>query len=128
MREDILLRFHSGIRNPAILYGSERWTLSKAEQRRIEIFLRPLAGATAINNVRNEDIGQQLGEDTVIHGTGECRQRWDDHVHWVLADRLPGGQRRPRKPCHVPCFGPDSILLRHQEEKEKQLFEDALSL
>jgi hypothetical protein len=50
---------------PMLMYGSENWTMNRADRRRVEVaemkFLRYVAGYTLKDQVRNDNIRQQLG-------------------------------------------------------------------
>jgi hypothetical protein len=49
---------------PTLLYGSECWTLTKRQKKRLEAaemrFLRSVAGYSLIDHTRNEDIRDEL--------------------------------------------------------------------
>jgi len=50
---------------PVLLYGSETWTLRKRDWNRIQAaemkYLRTVKGCTRLDQIRNEDIRNELG-------------------------------------------------------------------
>ena len=60
MRKEIQLRFHNIVSKPALLYGSECWTLCRRDKSRIISckmrFLRSLSGVTLRNRIKSEEI------------------------------------------------------------------------
>ncbi|PSN54630.1 hypothetical protein C0J52_10839 [Blattella germanica] len=60
VRSETILKFYKVMAIPILLYGSEIWTLTSNQLRRIEAaemkLLRPLAGYTLYDHKRNADI------------------------------------------------------------------------
>ena len=60
MRKEIQLRFHNIVSKPALLCGSECWTLRQRDKSRINRsqmrFLRSLNGVTLRNRIKSEEI------------------------------------------------------------------------
>lgn len=69
---------------PMLLYGSEFWTLTKSEEKRIAViemrFLRSIAGYTLLDKKRNEDIRLELNIFNLIEKLTEYRNKWKQHV------------------------------------------------
>lgn len=97
---------------PALLYGSETWSLTKGQLRRIEAakmrLLRPLAGYTLYDHKRNSDIRTELNITAITDTIESYRNNWYEHVLRMpnnslpkrLLDYIPHGKRdigRPRK-------------------------------
>ena len=97
---------------PIILYGSEFWTLTKEDERKIEaaemIFLRSVAGYTKLDKKRSEDIRTELNifnlKDKIRYmniGT-----TWEEHVGRmqdfcipkIMIDYKPRDKRNIGKP------------------------------
>lgn len=76
-----------------LLYGSEFWTLTKSEEKRIEViemrFLRSIAGYTLLDKKRNEDIRLELNIFNLIEKLTEYRNKWKQHVERMTQDRIP---------------------------------------
>ena len=78
---------------PILLYGSEFWTLTKEQERRLEAiemkFLRNAAGYTLMDKRRSEDIRQELNIFKLIDKIAQYRNNWRDHVDRMTEDRIP---------------------------------------
>jgi hypothetical protein len=59
------LTFYEVMAIPVLLYGCETWTLRKTDWNRIQAaemkYLRTLKGCSKIDQLRNEDIRNELG-------------------------------------------------------------------
>jgi len=68
---------------PTFLYGSENWTVTASQRRRIEAAemksLRPLAGYTLHDHKTNDFICRELKITGIIDKIDEYRQNW--HLH-----------------------------------------------
>lgn len=88
-----VLKFYKTLAIPTLLYGSETWILTRAQQRRIEAaemrLLRPLAGFRLQDHKRNEDIRQELNVESVITIIEKYRNNWYDHITRMPNDRIP---------------------------------------
>jgi hypothetical protein len=64
-RKDTILKFYKVMAVPTLVYGSENWAVNRADIRTAEAaemkFLRYVAGYTLKDQVRNDNIRQQLG-------------------------------------------------------------------
>ncbi|PSN58358.1 hypothetical protein C0J52_12996 [Blattella germanica] len=65
---------------PILLYGSETWTLTSNQLRRIEAakmkLLRPLAGYTFYDQRRNVDIRPKLNITSILDTIKNYRNNW----------------------------------------------------
>jgi hypothetical protein len=59
------LKFYKIMAVPFLLYGSETWTPRKSDWNRIQAeelkYLRTVKGCTRLDQIRNEDIRNELG-------------------------------------------------------------------
>jgi hypothetical protein len=59
------LKFYKIMAVPVLLYGSETWTPRKSDWNRIQAeemkYLRTVKGCTRLDQIRNEDIRNELG-------------------------------------------------------------------
>ena len=95
-----------------ILYGSENWTLTSSQRRRIEAselkLLRPLAGYTPHDHKTNDFIRRELKITGILDKMNEYRLNWRLHLQRMSQNRIslksyryrPQGRRtigRPKK-------------------------------
>jgi hypothetical protein len=63
------LKFYKTLVIPTLLYGSETWTLTASQLKRLEAaemqLLRPLAGHTLLDHKQNEDIRKKLNIENI---------------------------------------------------------------
>jgi hypothetical protein len=68
-----------------LLYGSETWTLRKRDWNRIQVaeikYLRTIKGCTRLDQIRNEDIRNELG----ITPLGEKKNRIQEYMESTSA-------------------------------------------
>ena len=92
-RKETLLKFYKVMAVPLILYGSEFWTLTKAQERRIEAvemkFPTSVAGYTRLDMRRNEDIREELNIFKLKDKIKEYRVNWLEHVERMDRERAP---------------------------------------
>ncbi|PSN31081.1 hypothetical protein C0J52_25365 [Blattella germanica] len=78
---------------PILLYGSETWTLTSNQLRRIEAaemkLLRPQAGYTLYDHKRNADIRTKLNITPILDTIKNYRNNWHAHVLRMPYNRLP---------------------------------------
>jgi hypothetical protein len=71
MRKDIQIRFHNVIAKPALLYGSECWTLRQKDRNRINSSqmksIRSLTGVTLRDRIKGEDLRSRWRAYDYIH-------------------------------------------------------------
>ncbi|KAJ4446719.1 hypothetical protein ANN_13416 [Periplaneta americana] len=93
VRQDTILKFYKTMAIPTLLYGSETWTLTTSQLKRIEAaemrLLRPLAGYTLYDHKYNEDIRQELNIAAITETIHKYRSNWHEHVLRMPNDRLP---------------------------------------
>ena len=75
------------------LYGSENWTLTASQRRRIEAaemkLLRPLAGYTLYDHKENDSIRRELQITCVLDKIDEYRLNWFLHLQRMPLNRIP---------------------------------------
>lgn len=79
---------------PVLMYGSECWTMRKADEQRILVaemcWLRKILGISRLQHLRNEEIRRRAGmEVTLIDRIKDRRLRWFGHVSRMDSNRLP---------------------------------------
>ena len=98
---------------PTFLYGSENWTLTALQRRRIEAaemkLLRPLACYTLYDHKTNDYISREPRITSILDKIDEYRRNWLSHLQRMPQNRIPlksyhyrsQGRRtigRPKKP------------------------------
>jgi len=78
---------------PTFLYGSENWTLTALQRRRIEEAemksLRPLADYTLYDHKTNDYIRHELRITGILDKTDEYRRKWLSHLQRMPQNRIP---------------------------------------
>jgi hypothetical protein len=76
-----------------IIHGSENWTLTASQRRRIEAaemkLLRPLAGYTLHGHKTNDSIRRELQTKSILDKIDECRWNWLLHLQRMPQNRIP---------------------------------------
>ena len=76
----MILKIYNTLVMRTFLYGSENWTLTALQRRRIEAaemkLLRPLAGYTLYDNKTNESVRRKLQTECVLDKIDEYRGNW----------------------------------------------------
>uniref|UniRef100_A0A914XPG8 Reverse transcriptase domain-containing protein n=1 Tax=Plectus sambesii TaxID=2011161 RepID=A0A914XPG8_9BILA len=126
---------------PILLYGSETWTLLKADASKLEVFemrcLRQILRVSIRDRVRNEVIQDRCDKQLLIKDQIQQRRlRWFGHVCQMNDDRLPRRllwRRRPpewkiqraapRKTC-VKCVEEDLRTQRLSVDGAKNIAAD----
>ncbi|KAJ4431530.1 hypothetical protein ANN_20128, partial [Periplaneta americana] len=84
VRPETILKFYEVMTVPALLYGSETWSSTKGQLRRIEAaemrLLRPLAGYTLYDHKRNPDIRTELNIIAITDTIESYRNNWYEHL------------------------------------------------
>ena len=79
-----ILKIYNNSVLPTFLYGSENWTLTALQRRRIEAAemksLRPLAGYTLYGHKTNDYTCRELRITGILDKIGECRRNWLSHL------------------------------------------------
>ena len=88
VREEIILKIYNNLIVPTLLYGSENWTLTASQGRRIEAaemkLLRPLAGYTLHGHKTNDFIRRELKLTGILD-----RMNWHLHLQRMPQNRIP---------------------------------------
>jgi len=81
---ETILKIYITLVLPTFLYGSENWTLTALQRRRIEAaemkLLRPLAGYTRYDHKTNDYISRELQITGILDKIDEYRQNWLLHL------------------------------------------------
>ena len=111
---DQILKLYNTLVLPTFLYGSENWTLTASQRRRIEAaemkLLRPLAGFTLYDHRTNASIRRELQTVSILDKLDEYGGKWFLHLQRMPQNRIPlkayryspQGRRkigRPKKRC-----------------------------
>jgi len=88
-----ILKIHNAIILPKFLYGSENWTLTALQRRRIEAaemkLLRPLAGYNLYDHKTNDYIRCELRITGILDKIDEYRRNWLSHLQRMPQNRIP---------------------------------------
>ena len=91
--ETILKLYNTLVVLPTFLYGSENWTLTASQRRRIEAaetkLLRPLAGHNFNDHKTNDSICCDLQTDCILDKIDEYRRNWLLHLQRMPHNRIP---------------------------------------
>ncbi|KAJ4443543.1 hypothetical protein ANN_05216 [Periplaneta americana] len=109
------LKVYKTLARPVLTYGSEAWTIRKADEQRLTTaemrFMRRTAGCSLLEHRKNVDILQELKMDPIVNFVQQYRLQWKKHVERMDRTRwpkqiltyVPRGKRklgRPRKRWH----------------------------
>ena len=93
VRTETILKLYNTLFLPTFLYGSENWTLTASQRRRIEAaemkLLRPLAGYTFYDYKTNNSIRRELRTDCILDKIDEYRRNWLAHIQRMPQTRIP---------------------------------------
>jgi hypothetical protein len=93
VRMETILKIHNTLVLPTFLYGSENWTLTASQRRRIEAaemkLLRPLAGYTLYDHETNDYICRELQITGILDKIDEYRRNWFQHLQRMPQNRIP---------------------------------------
>ena len=93
MRTETILKIHNTPVLPTFLYGSENWTLTALQRRRIEAaemkLLRPLAGYTLYDHKTNDYIRRELRITGTLDEIDEYSRNWFQHLQRMPQNRIP---------------------------------------
>jgi len=88
-----ILKIYNTLIVPTFLYGSENWTLTASQRRRIEgaeiKLLRPLAGYNLHAHKTNDFIRRELKFTGLLNKTDEYRLNWHLHLQRMPQNRIP---------------------------------------
>lgn len=111
-RKDTKLKFYKIMAVPVLMFGSESWILQERDRSKIQSaemkFLRRVKGCTKMDQIRNEDIREELNIYSIHEKLEEYKDNWRTHLHRMNNERIPAlinsyqpqGRRdigRPRK-------------------------------
>jgi hypothetical protein len=92
-RQDTQLRFYKVMAIPALLYGSEAWTVTARDTSRIHVaemhFLRAVKGCTRHDRLWNEDIRNEFGVEQIQDKLSNCREKWKTHLEPMPEETIP---------------------------------------
>ena len=84
MRTETILKIYNNLVLSTFLYGSENWTLTALQRRKIGAaemkLLRPLAGYTLYDHKTNDSVRRELQTECLLDKTDECRRNWLLHM------------------------------------------------
>ena len=123
---------------PTLTYGSETWSVTTNEERRIEVaemkVLRSMLGKTRRDRVRNDWIRERVGVTPVLIRVDSARLRWWGHMErmpdvriasrrwrWRVDGVRPRG--RPKKRW-MECV--EDSLRRHRLPTAQELMENGI--
>jgi len=93
MRTKTILKIYNTLVLPTFLYGSENWTLTALQRRRIEAaemkLLRPLAGYTLYDHKTNDSVRRELQTECILDKIDEYRRNWFLHQQRMPSNRIP---------------------------------------
>ena len=77
---------------PALMYGSETWTLQKRHRSRIQAmemrYLRKIEGVTRLDRLSNEDIRRRLGAEAVLAVVDRKKKEWRERIEGMSHETL----------------------------------------
>jgi hypothetical protein len=93
VRTESILKIYNTLVLPTFLCGSENWTLTALQRRRIEAaetkLLRPLTGYTVHDHKSNDSIRRELQTECILDKIDEYRQNWLLHLQRIPQNRIP---------------------------------------
>ena len=93
MRTETILKIYNTLVLPTFLYGSENWTLTALQRRRIEAagmkLLKPLAGYKPYDHKTNDYIRRELRITGILDKLDEYRRNWLSHLQRMPQYRIP---------------------------------------
>jgi len=112
VRTKTILKIYNNLIVPTFLYGSENWTVTASQRRRIEAaemkLVRPLAGYALHDHKTNNFVHRELKITGTLDRIDEYRLHWHLHLQRMPQNRIslksyhyrPQGRRtigRPKK-------------------------------
>jgi two-component SAPR family response regulator len=90
---ETILKIYNTLVLPTLLHGSENWTLTASQRRRIEAaemkLLRTLAGYTLYNHKTNDTIRCEVQTKSTLDKIDEYRWNWLLHLQRMPQNRIP---------------------------------------
>jgi len=98
---ETVLKIYNTLLMPTFLNGSENWTLTALQRRRIEAaemkLLRPLAGYTLYDHKTNDSIRREIQTECILDKIDEYRQNWLLHLQRMPQNHKEGEQLEDRR-------------------------------
>jgi hypothetical protein len=93
VRTETILKIYNILVMPTFLYGSENWTLTALQRRRIEAtemkLLRPLAGYTFYDHKTNDSLRRERQTECILDKIDEYRRNWLLHLQRIPETPIP---------------------------------------
>jgi hypothetical protein len=93
MKTETILKLYNTLVLITFLYGSENWTLTASQRRRIEAaemkLLRPLAGHTVNDHKTIDSIRRKLQTESILDRIDEYRRNWLLHLQRMPQNQIP---------------------------------------
>jgi hypothetical protein len=93
VRTETVLKIYNTLFMSTFLYGSENWTLTALQRRRIEAteieLLRPLVCYSFYDHKTNDSVRRELQTEYIIDKIDEYRRNWLLHLQRMLLNRIP---------------------------------------
>jgi hypothetical protein len=91
--KETILKIHNTLVLPTFLYGSENWSLTALQRRRIEAaemkLLRPLAGYTLYGHKTNDYTRRELRITGILDKIDEYKRSWLSYLQRMPQNRIP---------------------------------------
>ena len=93
VRKETILKIYHTLVLPTFLYGSENWSLTALQSRRIEAaemnLLKPLAAYTLYDHKTKDYIRRELRITGILDKIDEYRRKWLSHLQRTPQNRIP---------------------------------------
>jgi hypothetical protein len=93
VRMEIIYKLYNTLVLNTFLYGSENWTLTASQRRRIEAaemkLLSPLAGHTVNDHKTKDSTRRELQTECVLDMIDGYRRNWLLHLQRIPQNRIP---------------------------------------
>jgi len=93
VRTETILKIYNTLVLPIFLYGSQNWTLTALQRRRIEAagmkLLRHLTAYTLYDHKTNDYIRRELRITGILDKIDEYRRNWLLHLQRMPQNRMP---------------------------------------
>jgi hypothetical protein len=93
VRTETIFKLYNTLLLPTFLYGSENWTLTASQRRRIEAaemkLLRLLVGHTVNDHKTNDSIRCELQTECILDKIDEYRRNWLLDLQEMQQNRIP---------------------------------------
>ena len=93
VRTETIVKTYNSLVLPTFLYGSQNWTLTASQRRRIEAaemkLLRPLAGYILHDHKTNDYTRRELQITGILDKIDEYRGNWFQHLQRMPQNRIP---------------------------------------